>query len=81
MFCATNSFFILHNYAVIRYKILKYSNNRISEISGNVKQSLYRAGQTLRVPGRHMKVVRLSALGTGRLYPQEIFLVIISVRV
>jgi hypothetical protein len=29
---------------------------------------------------RHMKVVRLSALSTGSLYYQEIFVVLISVR-
>jgi hypothetical protein len=52
-----------------------------------VKQSLHRPGQALRFSGgwswfqdnQHMKLVRLSALCTGRLYPQEIFLVLASV--
>ena len=54
-----------------------------------VKQSRYRPGVAQRVPGsygsqiswqRHWKLVRLSALRSGRVYRQEILLVLISVR-
>jgi len=54
-----------------------------------VKQSHYRPGQALRFPevcvsrlqdNWHMNVVRLLALRTGRLYPQEILLALISIR-
>jgi hypothetical protein len=56
---------------------------------GKVEQSLYRFGQACRLQeveasrfqdNRHMKVVRLSTLRTGHLYPQKIFLVLILVR-
>jgi hypothetical protein len=54
-----------------------------------IKLSRYRPGRPLEfqeaeasefLDNRHMKVVRLSALRTGRLYSQEGFLVLISVR-
>jgi len=58
--------------------------------SRKLKQSNCRPGQALKFSevealrfqdNWHMKVVRLSTLRTGRLYPQETFLVLISVRV
>ena len=50
-----------------------------------VKRSQYRPGQALRIPGSwgfqiSRQVVRLSAPRTDRIYPREVFLVIIYVR-
>ena len=63
------------------------SSSRIRGVK--VKQSLYRSGQTLKVPeGRTSQISRQSAHDSGKVVsrptaftPQEIFLVLISVRV
>jgi len=51
---------------------------------GKPKQSHYRPLQEVETPrfqdNQHMKVVKLSALRTGRLYPRETFLLLISIR-
>ena len=74
---------MLHNEESELLTELWYGNTKVK---GKVKQSHYRPRgvQEVEAPRfqdiRHMKVVRLSALRIGLLYPQEIFLVLISVR-
>jgi hypothetical protein len=77
------------HYCVLAFCTVSFATASLVGNKKKVKQCRYRPGVAQSVPGgqgsqtawqRHRMVVRLSALLTGRLYPQEIHLVLISAR-
>ena len=64
----------------------KYIRSNKTMVKVKVMKTIYSPEQALWTPGvlvsqnRYMKIVRLSALRTGHLYPHEITLVLIYVR-
>ena len=75
-----------YNQKMVTVKLEGNSNNHNHNLLLKVKQSRYKPGGSQRVPGskgsrfHDNNTGRLSALRTGRFYPQEILPVLISVR-
>ena len=61
--------------------LFHYNKSKAVPVQAYYRPRIFQEAETPRFSdSRHVKVVTLSALATGLLYPQEIFLVLISVR-